>query len=85
MLKKYEKLMKYRRLTNDYPKKPVDNTGYVGARRLKAICAKNVISARKIARLKRSRSMKQDTPIFTLTSAFTAVYVQKSALRTRCI
>ena len=85
MLKKYEKLMKYRRLTNDYPKNLSIIRDTSVPRRLKAICAKNVISARKIARLKRSRSMKQDTPIFTLTSAFTAVYVQKSALRTRCI
>ena len=41
MLKKYEKLMKYRRLTNDYPKKPVDNTGYVGAPAIKGdMCQK---------------------------------------------
>ena len=33
--------MKYRRLTNDYPKKPVDNTGYVGAPAIKGdMCQK---------------------------------------------
>ena len=41
MLKKYEKIMKYRRLTNDYPIKPIDNTGYVGAPAIKGrLCQK---------------------------------------------
>ena len=48
MLKKYEKVLKYRRLTNDYPFKPIDNTGYFGAPAILAdkcrkchICAQN--------------------------------------------
>lgn len=48
MLKKYQKILKYPRLTNDYPFKPIDNTDYVGAPAIDAakcqkchICAQN--------------------------------------------